>query len=237
MGAFLYGAALQWRLDIRSKTLLLTCYLVPLLFFAVMGGIFTSVLPDAGDTLVSSMTVFGVTMGAVIGVPPSLVEIYGSDIRRVYQASGVPVWSGLLFTNISAVLHLFFMSVILYAAAPLLFDAKLPEHPGIWFGGLFLYIVTSTAVADVIGLAVKDPAKTSMGSMIFFLPSILFSGIMFPEELLPEAFQAAGKLFPATWGYRLLSGGAAEASCVWPLLLTLLLAGIVCAALVRRVRE
>lgn len=38
MSAFLYGAALQWKLDIRSKALLITCYLVPLLFFAVMGG-------------------------------------------------------------------------------------------------------------------------------------------------------------------------------------------------------
>ena len=42
MGAFLYGKSLQWKLDIRSKTLLITCYIVPLLFFAVMGGIFTS---------------------------------------------------------------------------------------------------------------------------------------------------------------------------------------------------
>ena len=28
MGAFLYGTALQWRLDIRSRTLLITCYAV-----------------------------------------------------------------------------------------------------------------------------------------------------------------------------------------------------------------
>ena len=54
MGAFLYGTALQWRLDIRSRTLLITCYVVPLLFFAMMGGIFTSVNPSARETLVPS---------------------------------------------------------------------------------------------------------------------------------------------------------------------------------------
>ena len=32
MRAFLYGVFLQWKLDIRSRTLLITCYLVPLLF-------------------------------------------------------------------------------------------------------------------------------------------------------------------------------------------------------------
>lgn len=47
MKAFLYGVSLQWKMDIRSKTLLITCYIVPLLFFVVMGGIFTSVMPDS----------------------------------------------------------------------------------------------------------------------------------------------------------------------------------------------
>ena len=37
MGAFLYGISLQFKMDIRSRSLLVTCYLVPLLFFAVMG--------------------------------------------------------------------------------------------------------------------------------------------------------------------------------------------------------
>lgn len=44
MGAFLYAISLQWKLDIRSKTILITCYIVPLLFFAIMGEIFTSVV-------------------------------------------------------------------------------------------------------------------------------------------------------------------------------------------------
>ena len=47
---------------------LVRCYAVPLLFFAVMGGIFTSVMPESRETLVQSMTVFAVTMGAL---PPS----------------------------------------------------------------------------------------------------------------------------------------------------------------------
>src|SRR5699024_12608231 len=127
MGAFLYGIYLQWKLDIRSKTLLITCYIVPLLFFAIMGGIFTSVMPEAGKTLIQSMTVFGVSMGALIGLPPSLVEIYGGDIKKVYKANGVPLYLGLVLTNLSAFVHLFIMSVILYLAAPPVFDAAIPE--------------------------------------------------------------------------------------------------------------
>jgi ABC-2 type transport system permease protein len=63
MNAFLYGVALQCKLDMRSKTLLVTCYIVPLLFFVLMGGIFSSVNPEMKSTLIQSMTVMGVSMG------------------------------------------------------------------------------------------------------------------------------------------------------------------------------
>ena len=235
MGAFLYGVSLQWKLDIRSKTLLITCYIVPLLFFAIMGGIFTSVMPEARYTLIQSMTVFGVTMGALIGLPPALVEIYSSDIKKVYKANGVPVSLGLALTNISAYIHLFIMSVILYIAAPLAFHAEIPENPALYFAALAVFIAVSLIVASIIGMAVKDQAKTSMISIIIFLPSIMLSGIMFPIDLLPKAFETAGKIFPASWGYRLMTDSTFQFENLLPLAVILVLAICACGILLREV--
>ena len=235
MSAFLYGVSLQWKLDIRSKTLLITCYIVPLLFFAVMGGIFTSVMPEARYTLIQSMTVFGVTMGALIGLPPSLVEIYSSDIKKVYKANGVPLYLGLVLTNISAYIHLFIMSIILYIAAPLAFNAEIPENPMLYFASLAIFIAVSLSIASIIGLAVKDQAKTSMVSIIIFLPSIMLSGIMFPIELLPKAFEMAGKIFPASWGYKVMADSTFQLVNLLPLVVILILAICACAILLRKV--
>ena len=235
MGAFLYGVSLQWKLDIRSKTLLITCYIVPLLFFAVMGGIFTSVMPEARYTLIQSMTVFGVTMGALIGLPPSLVEIYSSDIKKVYKANGVPLYLGLVLTNISAYIHLFIMSIILYIAAPLAFNAEIPENPMLYFASLAIFIAVSLSIASIIGLAVKDQAKTSMVSIIIFLPSIMLSGIMFPIELLPKAFEMVGKIFPASWGYKVMADSTFQLVNLLPLVVILILAICACAILLRKV--
>ena len=234
MRAFLYGVFLQWKLDMRSKTLLITCYIVPLLFFAVMGGIFTSVMPQAKDTLIQSMTVFGVTMGALIGLPPSLVEIYSTDIKKVYKANGVPLYLGLVLTNISAYIHLFIMSVVLYFAAPLAFNAELPDNPERYFISLAVFIAVSLSIASIIGLAVKDQAKTSMVSIIVFLPSILLSGIMFPIDLLPKAFQTAGKIFPASWGYRIMADYIFQLKNLVPLTVLFVLAVFACIILLRR---
>ena len=236
MGAFLYGIYLQWKLDIRSKTLLITCYIVPLLFFAIMGGIFTSVMPEARYTLIQSMTVFGVTMGALIGLPPSLVEIYSSDIKKVYKANGVPLYLGLVLTNISAYIHLFIMSIILYIAAPLAFNAEIPENPVLYFASLAIFIAVSLSIASIIGLAVKDQAKTSMVSIIIFLPSIMLSGIMFPIELLPKAFEMVGKIFPASWGYKVMTDSSVfQLENLLPLVAILILAICVCGILLRKV--
>lgn len=235
MSAFLYGVSLQWKLDIRSKTLLITCYIVPLLFFAIMGGIFTSVMPEARYTLIQSMTVFGVTMGALIGLPPSLVEIYSSDIKKVYKANGVPLYLGLVLTNISAYIHLFIMSIILYIAAPLAFNAEIPENPMLYFASLAIFIAASLSIASIIGLAVKDQAKTSMVSIIIFLPSIMLSGIMFPIELLPKAFEIVGKIFPASWGYRVMTDSTFQLENLLPLVAILILAICVCGILLRKV--
>ena len=199
-----------------------------------MGGIFTSVMPQAKDTLIQSMTVFGVTMGALIGLPPSLVEIYSTDIKKVYKANGVPLYLGLVLTNISAYIHLFIMSVVLYFAAPLAFNAEIPDNPGRYFISLAVFIAVSLSIASIIGLAVKDQAKTSMVSIIVFLPSILLSGIMFPIDLLPKAFQTAGKIFPASWGYRIMADHIFQLKNLVPLTVLFVLAVFACIILLRR---
>lgn len=235
MDGFLYGVALQWKLDLRSRTMLIACYAVPLLFFAVMGGIFTSVMPESSETLIQSMSVFAVTMGALIGLPPSVAEIYRSDVKNAYQANGVPLSLGLFLTNISAFVHLLIMSFLLYGIAPVAFDAKIPVHPGTYFVGLITLIAVSLSIASVIGLAVKDTANTSMLSILLFLPSTMLSGIMFPGDMLPQAFVMAGKLFPATWGYAFMTKSTFMWNDLWPLFIIFIAAVLLCVILLKKI--
>ena len=182
------------------------------------------------------MTVFAVTMGALIGLPPSLAEIYRSDVKNAYQANGVPLASGLILTNISAFVHLLIMSSVLYVIAPIAFDAKIPEQPGTYLGGLVILIAVSLSAASIIGLAVKDTANTSMFSILLFLPSIMLSGIMFPMDLLPKPFEIAGKLFPAAWGYKLMTSSSFSLQTLCPLCGIFLTATILCGILLRRIQ-
>ncbi len=204
MKAWLYGIFVQFQMDIRSRSLFITCYLVPLLFFLMMGSVFTSIMPESKDTLIASMTIMGVSMGAFIGLPPALVEIYGSPIQKTYLANDIPVYYGLLTLFMSSFLHLLVMSSLILCLAPLFFDATIPTHLGIYYLHLILLIMTSLSVGAILGLFVKTQAKLTMLSQLVFLPSLILSGIMFPSSLLPSLLENLGKLFPATWGYRML---------------------------------
>ena len=173
-------------------------------------------------------------MGAFIGLPPSLTELYGSDIRKVYRANGVPLWLGLATAFFSAFVHLMLMCTIILLIAPAAFDAALPQNLPVFYGALAIYVAVSLALGSVLGLAVKNQGKLTMAEQILFLPSIMLSGIMFPASMLPEALQTAGKMFPAAWGYLLMQDGGFNLENLWYLLLVLAVAAAACGVLLRK---
>lgn len=220
MSGFLYSLKLQLKLDIRSRSLLVTCYIVPLIFFLLMGRIFTSVMPEMKGTLIQSMIVLTVSMGAFIGLPPSLMETYATDVKKVYKANGVPLYSGLITMFFSAFIHLYITCAIILLLSPVLFDAVLPAHVPPFLLALAIFITVSLCLGCILGLAVKNQAKLTMLAQLLFLPSIMLSGIMFPVNLLPDFLEAIGRLFPAFWGYRLMLDQGLYPENLWyPLLL------------------
>jgi len=218
MNCFLYSLVLQWKLDIRSKSLLVTFYIVPLIFFLIMGGIFTSVIPEMGSTLIQSMIVMSVSMGAFLGLPPSLVEIYGSDIKKIYNANGVPIYLGLVTILLSAFVHLMMTCIVILLLAPILFKASLPTQLPIFLLSLTIYIIVSLSIGCILGLTLKNQAKLTMLTQLVFLPSIMLSGIMFPISLLPDFLQVIGHVFPAYWGYRLMLENGFSIENLWYML-------------------
>jgi ABC-2 type transport system permease protein len=224
MRAFMYGVALHWRQDLRNKGILITYYLVPLIFFGFVSMIFTSINPETKETLIQSMTIFAISMGAFLGTPISLVELYSGDTKKAYKVGGIPLWTGAAENFISAFVHLFVTSILIYLIAPLAFDAKVPENVPLYFIELAIFLAVCLSIGTVLGLYVKSTSKLTMFSQLLFMPSLMLSGIMFPATLLPMALQTAGYIFPATWGVELMTGPGLDIIALLALLAFLALA-------------
>ncbi len=236
MKALFYGIAIQFKLDIRSKSMLITCYLVPLVFFLFMGGIFTSIDMSTTKTLISSMTVFTIIMSALMGFPPALAEIYGTDVKKVYKANGAPIWFGVVSQFISSFIHTFIVCLIIFGFSPLVFKAELPTNLLWYFLSLIVLLALTLAIGCIFGLLIKQQAKLTMAAMIIFLPSIMLSGIMFSADLLPQFMQYIAYVFPATIAFKAMTSFQ-----VWhiPVLLAefIVLGGVIALLLKLRVKR
>ncbi|HAO61878.1 MAG TPA: ABC transporter [Erysipelotrichaceae bacterium] len=222
MSAFIYGILLQWRLDLRNKGILLTYYVVPLVFFAFMGGIFTSINPAAKDTLIQSMMIFGVSMGAFLGTPTPLVDVFATDIKKAYRVGGIPLWTIVANNIISAFIHLSIMSMIILLTAPIIYKATVPTNLFVFFTAQSIFILASVLIGTVLGLFAKSSTKLTMISQLFFLPSIMVGGIMFPSSMLPKILQAAGLFFPATWGFKATVSNVFDFDLLWPMIVIMI---------------
>lgn len=198
MKAFLKYLWIQLKMDLRNKGTLLNYYLVPLLFFFVMGSVFSSTNPLMKTTLAVSMTIFAVTMGSVMGIPTPIVKMRESGTLRAFKVNGIPDTAVLLVQAISAFIHLLLVSVIIYIISPLAFHSTIPKSPWLYFAVLIIFLFTSIGIGLLIGTIAHDQSIATMLSMVIFLPSLLLSGIMFPASMLPKAFLWLGRIFPAT---------------------------------------
>ena len=111
------------------------------------------------------------------------------------------------------------LSVLILLLAPALFDAVPPANLFLFFAALAVYTAVSLSIGCALGLALQNQAKLVMFSQLFFLPSIMLSGIMFPSEFLPDFLRKAGLIFPASWGYSLMLDQGFAFRNLWPLLL------------------
>ncbi len=201
----MYGIVLQFRLDIRNKNLLLTCYVVPTIFMLIMGQIFSVVNPDYKSTLATTMVIMGVSMGSLIGTSATILETYNKDVKKMYLANNISIRFGILATIVSSFVHLMIMSFIAVCTIYILFDATINTSIGMFTLNLIVFILSSLSIAVVMGISAKSSSKLTMISRLVFLPSMMLSGIMFDSALLPSTLNNVAKLLPATWANIALS--------------------------------
>ncbi len=235
MSAFFYGVILQWKLDLRNKGILVTYYLVPLVFFAFIGAIFASINPESKTTLIQSMTVFAVTMGTMLGAPIPLVELYSSEIKKAYKVGRVPLWTPVLNNYISAFIHLMITSTIIFFIAPIAFNAVIPENLVLYFMSLAVLIIVSLGVGTILGLFITSTSKLTMFGQLIFLPSLMLSGIMFPTRMLPDILINIGKIFPATWGFIITTSNQLDLKLFIPLIIIFSITGLLSCIKVSRI--
>jgi drug efflux transport system permease protein len=91
------------------------------------------------------------------------------------------------------------MAVILFLIMRFVFDVPIIGNvAGMMFSTL-VYVFALLSLGLLVGTKATNQMQALQMSMVFLLPSVFFSGFIFPRETMPWIFYALGALFPTTY--------------------------------------
>jgi ABC-2 type transport system permease protein len=205
MKAFFVQTEIQFRGDLRDKGVLMVYYLVPLVFYAVMASIMKTLGMESDSPLNLSITIFTLSMSAFLGMPQTLVKARENGVLDAYKAAGIPAWSMPLAVILISTVHILIVALVILFSAPWLFAVQTPKNMGDYLLTILLITLCSEALGALLSCFVRKQNTLTLVSQCLFLPTIMFSGIMFPSELLPKPMQWIGEILPATQGMHMFS--------------------------------
>jgi ABC-2 type transport system permease protein len=91
------------------------------------------------------------------------------------------------------------MAVILFVIMRLLFDVPIAGSVMALMVSTVFYLFALLSLGLLVGTKAANQMQALQMSMVFMLPSIFFSGFIFPRETMPWIFYALGALFPTTY--------------------------------------
>ncbi len=104
------------------------------------------------------------------------------------------------------------------------FDVPLTGNVLLLYGIALIFVVASLSLGLFISTLVRTQQQAMQLSFFVMLPSILFSGFMFPRQAMPVVFQWLGSLLPITHFLTVLRGillKGVGVAALWPEILIL----------------
>jgi len=91
------------------------------------------------------------------------------------------------------------MAIILFIIMRFLFNVPIAGSVIAMLFSTLVYVFALLSLGLLVGTKAENQMQALQMSMVFMLPSVFFSGFIFPRETMPWIFYALGALFPTTY--------------------------------------
>jgi ABC transporter DrrB family efflux protein len=91
------------------------------------------------------------------------------------------------------------MAILLFAIMRFIFFVPIAGSVFALMLAAFVYIFALLSIGLLIGTKAENQMQALQMSMTFILPSVFFSGFIFPRETMPWIFYAIGAVLPTTY--------------------------------------
>ena len=117
------------------------------------------------------------------------------------------------------------MAVVLFTIMRFVFFVPIEGSVFAMMFSTLVYVFALLSLGLLVGTRAENQMQALQMSMVFLLPSVFFSGFIFPRETMPWIFYALGALFPTTYFIALMRAiilRGANFFEYWPNLLVLI---------------
>ena len=91
------------------------------------------------------------------------------------------------------------MAIVLFIIMRFVFSVPIAGNLMAMLFSTLVYVFALLSLGLLVGTKAENQMQALQMSMVFLLPSVFFSGFIFPRETMPWIFYALGALFPTTY--------------------------------------
>jgi len=91
------------------------------------------------------------------------------------------------------------MAILLFGIMRFVFAVPIAGSVIAMVGSTFIYVFALLSIGLLVATKASNQMQALQMSMAFILPSVFFSGFIFPRETMPGIFYAIGSLLPTTY--------------------------------------
>jgi ABC-2 type transport system permease protein len=91
------------------------------------------------------------------------------------------------------------MAILLFAIMRFVFAVPIAGSVVAMMFSTLVYVFALLSLGLLVGTQAENQMQALQMSMVFILPSVFFSGFIFPRETMPQIFYALGAIVPATY--------------------------------------
>ena len=199
MKAFSHYFLYELKAGVRDRSQLFMNWLFPLLVFVMMATVMGGINPAFKAQMLPAMMLFGMMSTGLLSLPAAWINLREAGVFRSYRINRVSALAILAAPVLASLVHMAGVSAIIAIVGINCFGGAVP---GNWLAFVAGWTASSLAVCGlgmVIGTLLPNPRAGMLVSQLFYLPSIMLGGLMFPSSLLPPSLGRVARLLPAHW--------------------------------------
>jgi ABC-2 type transport system permease protein len=216
---FVHELKTEIRLYTRSRELAFFTFLLPIIFFVLLGSVYADSDEIKGyrapDYLLTGMLGYGVAATAFSGLGILLVIRRENGILKRLRATPLPASVYIVAVLLTTLLAFVVEAVVLIALGMLLFDAEFPKS----LGSLSLAILLGGTAFALLGVGISGLVRRAEGASAvitaLYLPLSFVSGAFFSQENFPDWLKAIADVLPLTYFIDLMGAVMLGGADLW----------------------